>query len=145
MTGVVLRCPNCGAVQSGREACQTCHAAQVRDFCTNHDPGRWLDGPACADCGARFGDLAQPAALRDESLAPASAPARSANDPVLSALQRRLDAHELLLRALLTHLAMTDAQAFGGAIGGIVRSRTVPDEVAQEVTILVEEIAASLR
>ena len=56
MSGVALRCPNCGTTQSGPGECDACHEAAVRYFCANHNPGRWLAGPACPDCGARFGD-----------------------------------------------------------------------------------------
>jgi hypothetical protein len=57
MSGVALRCPNCGTAQSGPGECEACHEAAVRYFCTNHNPGRWLDGPACSECGARFGEV----------------------------------------------------------------------------------------
>lgn len=56
MTGVVLRCPNCGTSQPVRGQCEACHEAAVRFFCTNHAPGLWLEGSACPQCGARFGD-----------------------------------------------------------------------------------------
>jgi hypothetical protein len=49
---VVRRCPNCGSVQDEDGPCEVCHEAEVRWFCANHTPGRWLDGPACAACGA---------------------------------------------------------------------------------------------
>ena len=55
MSGVVIRCPNCGTTQSTLGECEACHEAGTRYFCTNHEPGRWLDGPACAVCGARYG------------------------------------------------------------------------------------------
>jgi len=55
MSGVVLRCPNCGTTRGTPGACEACHEAQVRYYCTNHTPGRWLDAPACGQCGARFG------------------------------------------------------------------------------------------
>ena len=55
MSGVVLRCPACGTTQSHPGECDACFEGEVRYFCTNHDPGRWLDAPACDDCGARFG------------------------------------------------------------------------------------------
>ena len=55
MSGVIIRCPNCGTTQSTLGECEACHEAGTRYFCTNHEPGRWLDGPACAACGARFG------------------------------------------------------------------------------------------
>jgi len=58
---VVIRCPNCGTTQGTLGECEACHEAEVRYFCTNHSPGRWLDGPACVECGARFGvDRARP-------------------------------------------------------------------------------------
>lgn len=55
MSGVVLRCPNCGTTQSVRGECEACHEAQIRYYCTNHSPGRWLDGQACSQCGAVYG------------------------------------------------------------------------------------------
>jgi len=58
MSGVVLRCPNCGTVHPEPGECAACHEAQVRYFCTNHSPGVWLDAQACPQCGARFGDPA---------------------------------------------------------------------------------------
>lgn len=61
MSGVVLRCSNCGTVQAAPGECEACREAQVRYFCTNHDPGVWLDAPACEQCGARFG-VTRPAA-----------------------------------------------------------------------------------
>jgi hypothetical protein len=54
VSGVVIRCPNCGTTQSTLGECETCHEAGTRYFCTNHEAGRWLDGPACAVCGARY-------------------------------------------------------------------------------------------
>jgi hypothetical protein len=53
MSDVVLRCPNCGTTQESPGECDACHEASVRYFCPNHSPGRWLDGPVCAECGAR--------------------------------------------------------------------------------------------
>jgi len=53
VSDVVLRCPNCGTAQSVAGECEACHEAEVRYFCPNHTPGRWLDGPVCAACGAR--------------------------------------------------------------------------------------------
>jgi len=60
MSGVVLRCPNCGTTKAGPGECEACHEAQVRYYCTNHTPGRWLDKAACSQCGARFGEPAPP-------------------------------------------------------------------------------------
>lgn len=56
MAGVVLRCPQCGTTQSSQGECQACHEGQVRYFCSNHNPGEWLDQPRCPRCGARFGE-----------------------------------------------------------------------------------------
>jgi hypothetical protein len=67
MSGVVLRCPNCGTVQPEDGECEACREAQVRYFCTSHTPGLWLDSEACAQCGARFGD---PAPAREPPPAP---------------------------------------------------------------------------
>ena len=55
MSEVVIRCPNCGTTRGSPGECDACHEAETRYFCTNHAPGLWLDGPACAACGARFG------------------------------------------------------------------------------------------
>mgnify|MGYP004528820713 CR=1 FL=1 len=55
MSGVFLRCPNCGTTQATPGECDACHEAQVRYFCTNHDPGQWLASPKCPQCGAQFG------------------------------------------------------------------------------------------
>jgi hypothetical protein len=62
MNGVALRCPNCGTTKSTPGECDACHEAQVRYYCTNHKPGRWLDAPECPQCGAKFGDPVRPAA-----------------------------------------------------------------------------------
>ena len=59
MTRVVLRCPNCGTTQAAPGECDACHEAQVRYFCTNHNPGQWLASPKCPQCGAQFG-VAEP-------------------------------------------------------------------------------------
>jgi hypothetical protein len=56
MSGVVLRCPNCGTTQAGTGECEACHEAQVAYYCTNHSPGRWLKAPTCTQCGAEFGE-----------------------------------------------------------------------------------------
>jgi rubredoxin len=55
MTGVLLRCPNCGTTKSSFGECEACHEAQVRYYCTNHTPGQWLEAPKCTLCGAVFG------------------------------------------------------------------------------------------
>lgn len=67
---------------------------------------------------------------------------------------RTLMAHDILLRALLTHLAMSDPQGFAGLVAGFVHSKAyastgadgeVTREVAQQLTAMIEEIAAGLR
>ena len=55
MIGVVLRCDNCGTDQSATGVCEACHEGQVRYFCKNHEPGRWIAGPKCTLCGAEYG------------------------------------------------------------------------------------------
>jgi len=55
MSDVFIRCPNCGTTQDTLGTCDACHEAETRYFCSNHQPGRWLDGPACSACGARYG------------------------------------------------------------------------------------------
>jgi len=62
MTGVILRCPNCGTSTTTPGECEACHGAQVRYYCTNHKPGRWLDASVCPQCGATFGDPVRPTA-----------------------------------------------------------------------------------
>jgi len=71
MTGVILRCPHCGTSTTTPGECEACHEAQVRYYCTNHQPGRWLDASACSQCGAKFGDPVRPAA---KSAPPAASP-----------------------------------------------------------------------
>lgn len=75
MSGVVLRCPNCGTVRLAEGECEACHEAQVRHFCTNHSPGLWLNSGVCEQCGARFGD---PVPARE---VPPALPARSPGRP----------------------------------------------------------------
>ena len=69
MTGVIIRCPNCGTPQTALGECEACHEADTRYFCTNHEPGRWLDASACAVCGAQYGvkPAASPAPPRARS------------------------------------------------------------------------------
>jgi hypothetical protein len=74
MSGVVLRCPNCGTTRGTPGECEACHEAQVRYYCTNHSPGRWLERPVCSQCGAVFGEKAQPRA-------PSPAPAARSRAP----------------------------------------------------------------
>ena len=70
MTGVILRCPNCGTSKTTPGECEACHEAQVRYYCTNHRPGRWLDASVCPECGAKFGDPVRPAARPVSPAAP---------------------------------------------------------------------------
>jgi len=55
MNGVVLRCPSCGTTKAAPGECEACHEAPVRFYCTNHQPGRWLDSSSCPQCGSQFG------------------------------------------------------------------------------------------
>jgi hypothetical protein len=77
MTGVILRCPNCGTAKTSPGECEACHEAQVRYYCTNHKPGRWLDAPVCPQCGATFGEPIRPPA----GTFPPAAPSRPKTAP----------------------------------------------------------------
>jgi hypothetical protein len=68
----------------------------------------------------------------------------------LGDLQRSVTAHDFLLRALITHLALSDPQAFrrlieGFTVSGFYKptdpSSPIAGEVAHELTELLEEIA----
>lgn len=48
----MLRCSHCGNTQLAAGECESCHDAEVRYFCPNHTPGRWLDDSLCEGCGA---------------------------------------------------------------------------------------------
>jgi hypothetical protein len=87
MTGVLLRCPNCGTSKTSPGECEACHEAQVRYYCTNHKPGRWLDASACPQCGAKFGDSVRPAARP----VPPPAPARPRTTITSPEPERRAD------------------------------------------------------
>jgi len=77
---VVLRCPTCGTTQGHAGECEACSEGEVRYFCTNHDDGVWLDGPACSRCGAKFGDAPKkPPAPRPPAVPPR--PTRPAGTP----------------------------------------------------------------
>ena len=56
MSGMVLRCPNCGTTRATPGLFEACHEADVRHYCTNHAQGLWRDTPACVQCGARLGE-----------------------------------------------------------------------------------------
>jgi len=92
MSVVVLRCPNCGTTKASLGECEACHEAQVRYFCTNHTPGRWLEAPECKDCGARFGQPAHPRAVPLPPVtSPSSAAPASASTPPRTGSAPRLD------------------------------------------------------
>jgi hypothetical protein len=81
MSGVVLRCPSCGTTKAAPGECEACHEAQVRYYCTNHTPGRWLDSPSCPQCGSQFGVPERPPAAPPRpprSRTPVAAPASPA-------------------------------------------------------------------
>jgi len=74
-------------------------------------------------------------------------------EAALDDAKRSLIAHDFLLRALLTHLALSDPQAFDSLVGGFTRSGLygtggaggdLSREVAWELTSLLEDIAANL-
>lgn len=81
MSGVVLRCPNCGTTKATEGECDACHEADVRYFCTNHAPGQWLETPRCPACGARFGESAPPARPAAEEGPTLRRPGRRASPP----------------------------------------------------------------
>ena len=72
MSGVVLRCPNCGTTRAAPGECEACHEAQVRYYCTNHTPGRWLEARSCPQCGASFGAAARAPVAPQPQTAPAA-------------------------------------------------------------------------
>jgi hypothetical protein len=76
MSAVILRCDNCGTAQSKTGLCEACHEGQVRYYCINHEPGRWLDGPKCTHCGAEYGvTVASPSARQS------TGPIRKSREP----------------------------------------------------------------
>ncbi len=78
MSSVALRCATCGTTQDHPGECEACSGGEVRYFCTNHNPGLWLEEPLCRRCGAKFGD------------APKAEPERSSRStPVLPAPEPR--------------------------------------------------------
>jgi hypothetical protein len=77
----------------------------------------------------------------------------SADASRLEALERSLLAHDLILRSVLTHLAMTDPRGFEAMIGGFLNSNLyeapgsagdLTREVAEQLTRLFQEVASSL-
>jgi hypothetical protein len=94
MSGVLLRCPNCGTTKATPGECEACHEADVRYFCTNHTPGHWLDAPMCPDCGARFGQKSLPApSRRPAAPMPARPTARDSKRPAGSSAGTRSTGH----------------------------------------------------
>ena len=87
MSGVVLRCPNCGTTTASPGECQACHNDEVRYYCTNHTPGLWLNAPKCPECGAALGDPGRPPAppprVRRPTPPPAASPGRKRFMPPL--------------------------------------------------------------
>ncbi len=82
---VVLRCPNCGTTQATGGECEACHQAQVRPFCTNHEPGLWLAGQTCAACEARRAEAARaraPSPPLDRATRHSAAPSAPSGVPV---------------------------------------------------------------
>ena len=93
MSAVVLRCAHCGTTQSSPGECEACHEGQVRFYCTNHKPGRWLDGQVCSQCGAAYGRPdPRPAAPPTPKSPPASPPSsRRGTSEIASSPRHRPD------------------------------------------------------
>lgn len=87
MSDVVLRCPHCGTTQAERGECEACHEDTVRYFCPNHPGGRWLDGPVCAECGARA-ERERAAATSTRRVPPRAAPRTPPRTPPEPSLRR---------------------------------------------------------
>lgn len=71
------------------------------------------------------------------------------DERALAKLQQRVDAHHILLRTLLTHLAMSDPEGFRAIVAGFARSRSLHADAAgqaaaEELADLVEDVARSL-
>ena len=81
MSAVVLRCPNCGTTQGVQGECEACHEAQVRYYCGNHTPGRWLDGKVCSHCGAVYGRTVTRPVSPPPSRPPPAAPTSPRREP----------------------------------------------------------------
>lgn len=72
----------------------------------------------------------------------------------IAALERSLMAHDLILRSVLSHLALTDPRGFEAMIDGFLQSRRYQSpgsagdltrEVAEQLTQMFQEVAASTR
>lgn len=90
---VVQRCPSCGTTRAAPGECEACHEAQVRSFCTNHEPGIWLDGPTCPACEARAAEEVRGVARRRAEEERAAA-ARRAEDARLAAARHAEEARD---------------------------------------------------
>lgn len=75
-------------------------------------------------------------------------------DERIAALERRIQAHDLILRSVLTHLALSDPRGFQAMIGGFLNSNLYDQpgsageltrEVAEQLTRMFQEVAASTR
>lgn len=89
MSGVVLRCPNCGTTKASPGECDACHEAEVRFFCTNHKPGLWLESTQCPDCGARFGQPAVSSPPTPTPIPPQARPHSRRKQPPIEAVRTR--------------------------------------------------------
>lgn len=98
MSGVVLRCPNCGTTRALPGECDACHEAEVRFFCTNHKPGHWLESAQCPECGARFGEHAKSPTPEPTPVAPRPPrPSRRPQQPAeLSRPRSTLDSSDVV-------------------------------------------------
>lgn len=134
---VILRCPKCGTTGGSLGGCDACHEADVRYYCANHEPGRWLETPVCLACEARGREAARPAAA---SPAPRPQPARRSREaPARVAVERsrpveeaeyspafaRKPLWEMLLRTAVAARGMrvraaptTDGMTAVGKLGG---------------------------
>ena len=137
---VVLRCPNCGTTQATAGECEACHEAQVRYFCTNHDPGIWLTGPTCAKCAARA--VAGPATATRSPSPPPRPRATLDLGPSRPALSEKWLRGAALARRLLTPAARAterEPASLGPPSGWLLRLvlRLVLIGVALVVALLV--------
>jgi predicted RNA-binding Zn-ribbon protein involved in translation (DUF1610 family) len=89
MSGVVLRCPNCGTTRDAPGECDACHEAEVRYYCTNHAQGRWLEQRVCPQCGAKYGDPLPVPPRPHPSRAPETIASPMTRNRVEPALRRR--------------------------------------------------------
>lgn len=121
---VVQRCPNCGTTQATSGDCQACHEAQVRYYCTNHEPGIWLAGPTCPQCDARSVPAPRPAPAATSLRSPRTPPPVADADagPSRPPLWKKLLSAALAARAAMP--ATTSSERRGSPLlqpGGWVR------------------------